>query len=78
MRSLQHSRHSERSDAMSTDKTQDTIDSAGRLAAIIDHLHSDCDLMDVLIWCEEANVTLGRSTTAASEAIARLAEDTPP
>jgi len=62
---------------MSTSSAQDCIDSAGRLAAMIDTLATPCTLIDVLMWADMANVQLSRSTTAASEAIALLAGDEP-
>jgi hypothetical protein len=62
---------------MSTSSAQDCIDSAGRLAAMIDTLATPCTLIDVLMWCDMANVQLSRSTTAASEAIGLLVEELP-
>ena len=60
---------------MSTSSAQDCIDSAGRLAAMIDSLATPCGAIDVLMWADMANVQLSRSTTAASEAISLLVGD---
>jgi hypothetical protein len=62
---------------MSTSSAQDCIDSAGRLAAMIDTLATPCTLIDLLMWADMANVQLSRSTTAASEAIGLLVEELP-
>ena len=37
----------------SVNKVQDCIDSAGRLAAFIDELWGDCNMLDVLTICSE-------------------------
>jgi hypothetical protein len=58
----------------SVNKVQDCIDSAGRLAAFIDELWGDCNMIDVLTICSEANVTLARDTTTALAALQQLQE----
>ena len=57
---------------MSKSSVQDCVDSAGRLAAFINDQLIDCDLMDVLTWCAEANVALARDTTTAGESLELL------
>jgi hypothetical protein len=59
----------------SVNKVQDCIDSAGRLAAFIDELWGDCNMLDVLTICSEANVILGAryyDRTSGTPAVARI------
>ena len=57
---------------MSTTKTQDCIDSAGRLTAYLHDNFGDIEHIDVLTLCAEANVGLYRDTAIAAEAIELL------
>jgi hypothetical protein len=61
---------------VSTSKTQDCIDSAGRLTAFLNDLFADIEHLDVLALCAEANVGLYRDTDIAKEAITQLTGET--
>lgn len=63
---------------MSTTKTQDCIDSAGRLTAFLHDNFGDIEHLDVLTLCAEANVGLYRDTDIALEAIELLTGKPPP
>lgn len=54
---------------------QQHIDSAGRLAAIISHLGTDCDQADVLAWCSEANIVLANDTKTPQAAFIEVMGD---
>ena len=56
-----------------TTKTQQHIDAAGRLAALIDHMSVPCELLDVLAWCSEANVVLANDAKVPQAAFIELA-----
>jgi len=60
---------------MATSKKQMHIDSAGRLAAIMNDL-SDDDItqLDVLSWCREGNILLANDGKIPGEAVTTVCE----
>lgn len=60
---------------MASKAVQQHVDAAGRLAAIITHLGTDCDQADVLAWCSEANIAMTNDTKVPSEAFIAVMGD---